>query len=134
MLALRWLLLSLCLLPVAILSGMARAEPAAKSRPAAGVAVMRPTGQDGATVTSAFELLSANDRSVRLPAGQVQAAAQKTEPRQVRTPSIVEMLEGRENELIVGAAVAAAFFIVGWICGGNYYVRRERKQRNKIRF
>lgn len=85
-------------------------------------------------MTSAFELLSANDRSVRLPTGQVQAGAQKTEPRKVRTPSIVEMLEGRENELIVGAAVAAAFFIVGWICGGNYYVRRERKQRNRIRF
>jgi hypothetical protein len=51
-----------------------------------------------------------------------------------KSPSILQMLEGHENEIVIAAAVAAAFFFVGWICGGNYYLRRDRKRRNKIRF
>jgi hypothetical protein len=51
-----------------------------------------------------------------------------------KSPSILQMLEGHENEIMIAAAVAAAFFFVGWICGGNYYLRRDRKRRNKIRF
>ena len=62
------------------------------------------------------------------------AAPIKSDAPAAKSPSIVEMLEGHENELIIAAAIASAFFLVGWICGGNYYLRRERKQRHKIRF
>jgi hypothetical protein len=51
-----------------------------------------------------------------------------------RSPSVLQMLEGHERELMVAAAIATAFFFIGWICGGNYYLRRDRRRRTKIRF
>jgi hypothetical protein len=44
------------------------------------------------------------------------------------------MLEGRENDLVLWASIAGVAFIIGWICGGNYYVRRDRSRRRKLRF
>lgn len=46
----------------------------------------------------------------------------------------MQMLEGHETELMIAAAIAVAFFLIGWICGGHYYLRRDRMQRRKIRF
>ena len=51
-----------------------------------------------------------------------------------KSPSILQMLEGHETELIVAMTIAVAFFFIGWICGGNYYLRRDRRRRTKIRF
>ncbi len=51
-----------------------------------------------------------------------------------KSPSILQMLEGHETELFVAVAIALAFFLVGWICGGNYYLRRDRRRRTKLRF
>lgn len=48
--------------------------------------------------------------------------------------SIMQMLEGHETELLVAAAIAVAFFSVGWVCGGNYYLRRDLRRRTKLRF
>ena len=48
--------------------------------------------------------------------------------------SIMKMLEGRERELLAAIAIAAAFFAIGWICGGNYYLRRDRRRRTRLRF
>ncbi len=52
----------------------------------------------------------------------------------VRSPSILQMLDGHELELLAAAAIALSFFIIGWICGGNYYLRRDRRRRTKLRF
>ena len=51
-----------------------------------------------------------------------------------KPPSILQMLEGHEPEMLGAAAIALAFFFIGWICGGNYYLRRDRRQRTKLRF
>ena len=48
--------------------------------------------------------------------------------------SIMQMLEGHETELLAAAAIAVAFFSVGWVCGGNYYLRRDRRGRTQLRF
>ena len=32
------------------------------------------------------------------------------------------------------ALVAAIAFVLGWFCGGSYYIRQERKTRRKLRF
>ena len=47
---------------------------------------------------------------------------------------VVRVLEGREGDILWWLAVALCVFVVGWICGGNYYLRRDRTRRNKIRF
>ena len=59
---------------------------------------------------------------------------EEQKPSAEKSPSILQMLEGHEPELLGAAAIALAFFFIGWICGGNYYVRRDRRQRTKLRF
>jgi hypothetical protein len=60
------------------------------------------------------------------------AVEKKLQPQ--KSPSILQMIEGREREVLIGAAIAVGFFFIGWISGGNYYVRRERRRRTKLRF
>jgi hypothetical protein len=51
-----------------------------------------------------------------------------------KSPSIIQMLQGRENELILWVSIALVAFVIGWILGGNYYLRRDRARRSKLRF
>jgi hypothetical protein len=51
-----------------------------------------------------------------------------------KSPSIIQMLEGRENDLILWLSIAAVAFAIGWIFGGNYYLRRDRARSKKLRF
>jgi hypothetical protein len=51
-----------------------------------------------------------------------------------KPPSILQMLEGHETELMIAAAIAATSFLIGWLCGGHYSLRRDRRRRTKIRF
>ena len=46
----------------------------------------------------------------------------------------MQMVEGHETELQLAAAIAVTFFSIGWVCGGNYYLRRDRLWRRKLRF
>jgi hypothetical protein len=59
---------------------------------------------------------------------------QKEEVLPEKPRSIMQMVEGHETELLVAAAIAVAFFSVGWVCGGNYYRRRDRRRRTQLRF
>jgi len=51
-----------------------------------------------------------------------------------KSQSIMQMLEGHETEVKIGLLVAGIAFALGWLCGGGYYARRERKSRHKLRF
>ena len=51
-----------------------------------------------------------------------------------KSPSIIQMLEGRENDLILWVSIAAAAFAIGWVFGGNYYLRRDRARSKRLRF
>ena len=63
-------------------------------------------------------------------------AAPSVEPKipSEKSPSVIQMLEGREEDLIVWASIAVVFFAIGWIWGGNYYLRRDRARSRKLRF
>lgn len=47
---------------------------------------------------------------------------------------VVRVLEGKEGDILWWLATALCIFIVGWICGGNYYLRRDRMRRKKLHF
>ena len=47
---------------------------------------------------------------------------------------IVKVLEGKEWEILWWLGAALCIFVIGWICGGNYYLRRDRIRRNKLHF
>lgn len=53
---------------------------------------------------------------------------------EAKSQSILQMLEGHETEAKIGLLVAGIAFALGWLCGGAYYARRERKSRHKLRF
>jgi hypothetical protein len=73
------------------------------------------------------------------PLPRAKAADSVTQPAEQKgssaeSPPLIRLLEGRETDVLVWGCIAVAFFFVGWICGGNYYLRRERLRRTKLRF
>lgn len=50
-----------------------------------------------------------------------------------RIPLIL-LLEGKKWEILRWLGVFVCIFVLGWICGGSYYLRRERAQRSRLRF
>jgi len=58
----------------------------------------------------------------------------ESKPPAEKSPSIIQMLEGRENDMIIWVSIAAVAFVIGWILGGNYYLRRDRARSKKLRF
>jgi hypothetical protein len=60
------------------------------------------------------------------------AAASQQQLARIKSPSILQILDGHELELLMAAALALSCFVIGWICGGNYYLRRDRRLRRKI--
>jgi hypothetical protein len=51
-----------------------------------------------------------------------------------KSPSVLQMMEGHEKEVMIAAAVGAGCFIIGWVLGGHYYLRRDRTRRRRIQF
>jgi len=73
------------------------------------------------------------------PLPRAKAADSVTQPAEQKgssaeSPPLIRLLEGHETDVLVWGCIAVAFFFVGWICGGNYYLRRERLRRTKLRF
>jgi hypothetical protein len=66
-------------------------------------------------------------------AGEASPAKEPNPPAE-KSPSIIQMLEGRESDLLLWVAIAVVSFMIGWIFGGNYYLRRDRVRRRKLRF
>ena len=48
--------------------------------------------------------------------------------------ALLKVLEGREREILWWFGLGLCVFILGWICGGNYYRRRDRIRRTRLRF
>jgi hypothetical protein len=69
-------------------------------------------------------------------AGQLSSVADSNGSTTVeaKSPPLIHLLEGREGDIVLWLAIAVAFFFIGWICGGNYYLRRDRFRRTKLRF
>ena len=66
------------------------------------------------------------------PTMPVASAALPKSP-ETKSPSILQMIEGSETELTIALAIAGIAFALGWLCGGSYYLRRERKSLRKLR-
>jgi Bacterial SH3 domain len=68
---------------------------------------------------------------------QPAGATRKTDERRTsnnKAPSLIELLEGREGDMMLWAGIAIVFFLIGWIFGGHYYLRRDRARRTRLRF
>ncbi len=67
--------------------------------------------------------------------GKISARQKEIGPASQGKPwPLVRVLEGKEWEILRWFLAALCVFILGWICGGNYYLRRERVNRSKLRF
>ncbi|HEX6770007.1 MAG TPA: SH3 domain-containing protein [Candidatus Binatia bacterium] len=50
-----------------------------------------------------------------------------------KAPSLLQILDAHESEVKIGLLVAGIAFVIGWFCGGHYYIRREHKHRRRLR-
>lgn len=57
----------------------------------------------------------------------------KTKTTDGKAPSLLQMLDAHESEVKIGLLVAGIAFVIGWFCGGHYYIRREHKHRRRLR-
>ncbi len=55
-------------------------------------------------------------------------------PRKIETSVPVEASQERVWEIVSWILVPSCIFVLGWILGGNYYLRRDRIERTKLRF
>lgn len=75
-------------------------------------------------------------KTEKAPSGAVGAApaqVDRAEPPDGKSPSILQLLEVHEKEVKIALAVAGVAFILGWVCGAMYSVRRERRHRRRLR-
>lgn len=83
-----------------------------------------------AIVQGAEEITGAPQPFEQEPAAQLTAPSASP----TKSPPLIRMLEGKEGDLWIWIALGLAIFIIGWISGGNYYLRRDRNRRTRIRF
>jgi hypothetical protein len=102
-------------------------ESTQKTAPTAPAKPQLPPGVKAKTPESRSKASSPAKSATPVDTSQEQKSAAKS-------PSILQMLEGHETELMIAATIAATFFLIGWICGGHYSLRRDRRRRTKIRF
>jgi len=50
-----------------------------------------------------------------------------------KAPSLLQMLEAHELEVKIALLAAGIAFVLGWFCGGHYYIRREHRHRRRLR-
>ena len=72
-------------------------------------------------------------RRQRGAAGAAPVQVARAEPADGKSPSILQLLEVHEKEVKIALVVAGVAFVLGWVCGGMYSVRRERKYRRRLR-
>ena len=55
-------------------------------------------------------------------------------PAPVKSSALIKMAAGRETELLACLGVSVLTFLLGWLCGGVYALRRERLKRTRLIF
>ena len=112
-------------------------------------AVMPPPGSEKVSAPEAEESSKSTDPATMPAAGMVSPTKESPNPpaapapigreepqhdSQAKSQSILQMIEGHESEVKYGLIIVATTFVLGWLCGGAYYARRERRARHKLRF
>ncbi len=68
---------------------------------------------------------------------EIESSPPKTEevvPHKIETFVPVNAIQGRGWETVSWILIPSCIFVLGWILGGNYYLRRDRIERTKLRF
>jgi len=119
---------------VATKPAVGEAQPLPKLAPVALSAA--PTALSPATLEPALQDSEPLGVKAETKTSQAPVIADANDSRTVQTksPPLIQLLEGREADIVLWLAIAVAFFLIGWICGGNYYLRRDRLRRTRLRF
>jgi len=68
---------------------------------------------------------------------EIESSPPKTQavvPHKIETSVPIKAIPGRGWEFVSWILVPSCIFVLGWILGGNYYLRRDRIERTKLRF
>jgi hypothetical protein len=55
-------------------------------------------------------------------------------PAAAKSTALIHLIEGREFETVICFGIAILAFLLGWICGGIYALRRDRHKRRRLVF
>lgn len=77
--------------------------------------------------------IAKTEKSTSVAAGSAPVQPARAEPADGKSPSILQLLEAHEAEVKIALVVAGVAFVLGWVCGGMYSVRRERRHRRRLR-
>ena len=111
----------------------------AKSADAAEAAGQKPTvsGTPAAQLSdaaqSAAPAVAKNENSLPAAVAAAPGEVAQAKPTDGKSPSLLQLLEAHETVVKIALLVAGVAFVLGWVCGGFYFVRRERKYRRRLR-
>ena len=123
---------SLCLVVIGFLVS-------AKSAHAAEAAGQKPTvsgtlaAQPSDAAQSAAPAVAKNENSLPAAVAAAPGEVAQAKPTDGKSPSLLQLLEAHETVVKIALLVAGVAFVLGWVCGGFYFVRRERKYRRRLR-
>jgi len=120
--------------PVAIVAVPAPVQAAATPQPqkADAAAPAQPAQSVGPAETATPPAVK-SEKLPPVPQPVAPAEAVRPKPPEAQGPSLLQILEAHEAEVKIGLLVAVVAFALGWICGGLFAVRRERKHRRRLR-
>jgi hypothetical protein len=92
-----------------------------------------PVAQRSDAAQTAAPALAKSDKSSPAAVAAAPVEAARANPADEKSPSLLQLLEAYEKEVKIALVVAGVAFVLGWVCGGFYSVRRERKYRRRLR-
>lgn len=122
----------LCLVVIGFLVSADRAraaEPVGQRGTVSGTA----TAQGSGAAQTAAPAVAKSEKSPPAAATSAPVEVARAKPTDGQAPSLLQLLEAHEAEVKIALVVAGVAFVLGWVCGGLYSVRRERKHRRRLR-
>jgi len=92
-----------------------------------------PAAQRSDAAQTAAPAVAKTDKSPPAAVAAAPVEAARANPADGKSPSLLQLLEAHEKEVKIALVVAGVAFVLGWVCGGFYFVRRERKYRRRLR-
>ena len=123
---------SRCLMVIGFLVSANRARSAEAVGQKATVSGTPATQESGAGKTAA-PAVAKSEKSPPATATAAPVEVARATPTDGKSPSLLQLLEAHETEVKIALMVGGVAFVLGWVCGGLYSVRRERKYRRRLR-
>jgi hypothetical protein len=92
-----------------------------------------PAAQGSGAAQTPAPTVAKSEKSPPVAATAAPVEVARAKPTDGKSPSLLQLLGAHEAEVKIALVVGGVAFVLGWVCGGLYSVRRERKYRRRLR-